>query len=199
MKEDILEQLVDDWLRFQGYFTLHNVKFKPNQSWHRYNARLHSVPSDIDVIGYHPGKNGTERVLVCTCKSYENGFNPNDWSGAVLNPSTIRSGVPAWKKFHELGDDIWSRAFREQVEKVTGQTDFTYIVAVTRLSGRFACPLDFTECEEFIERIGNNRLRILTLDNILTDIWPDIGRQTESSQLASTLRLLKASNWRPNR
>jgi hypothetical protein len=27
MKEDILEQLVDDYLMFNGFFTLHNVKF----------------------------------------------------------------------------------------------------------------------------------------------------------------------------
>jgi hypothetical protein len=29
MKEDILEQLVDDYLKFNGFFTVHNVKFKP--------------------------------------------------------------------------------------------------------------------------------------------------------------------------
>ena len=29
MKEDILEQLVDDYLKFNGFFTLHNVKFQP--------------------------------------------------------------------------------------------------------------------------------------------------------------------------
>ena len=29
MKEDILEQLVDDYLKFNGFFTVHNVKFQP--------------------------------------------------------------------------------------------------------------------------------------------------------------------------
>ena len=29
MKEDILEQLVDDYLQTKGYFTRHNIKFKP--------------------------------------------------------------------------------------------------------------------------------------------------------------------------
>ncbi len=32
MKEDILEQLVDDYLQMRGYFTRHNVKFKPRTS-----------------------------------------------------------------------------------------------------------------------------------------------------------------------
>jgi len=31
MKEDILEQLVDDYLQLSGFFTIHNVKFRPAQ------------------------------------------------------------------------------------------------------------------------------------------------------------------------
>jgi len=31
MKEDILEQLVDDYLKFNGYFTAHNVKFQQHK------------------------------------------------------------------------------------------------------------------------------------------------------------------------
>jgi hypothetical protein len=30
MKEDVLEQIVDDYLQFKGYFTTHNVRFKPD-------------------------------------------------------------------------------------------------------------------------------------------------------------------------
>jgi len=30
VKEDILEQIVDDYLQFNGYFTTHNVRFKPD-------------------------------------------------------------------------------------------------------------------------------------------------------------------------
>jgi hypothetical protein len=29
MKEDLLEQLVDDYLKFNGFFGAHNVKFQP--------------------------------------------------------------------------------------------------------------------------------------------------------------------------
>jgi hypothetical protein len=29
VKEDVLEQIVDDYLQFQGYFTTHNVRFRP--------------------------------------------------------------------------------------------------------------------------------------------------------------------------
>jgi len=29
MKEDVLEQIVDDYPQMQGYFTAHNVRFNP--------------------------------------------------------------------------------------------------------------------------------------------------------------------------
>ncbi len=29
MKEDVLEQVVDDYLKFKGSFTTHNVRFRP--------------------------------------------------------------------------------------------------------------------------------------------------------------------------
>ena len=32
MKEDILEQLVDDLPEVRGFFTVHNVKFQPDRS-----------------------------------------------------------------------------------------------------------------------------------------------------------------------
>ncbi len=75
MKEDILEQLVDDYLQSQGYFTRHNIKFRPRKEHSEFNSRTDSNHSDIDVIGLNsekeqPGKsNGSklqelaERVL----------------------------------------------------------------------------------------------------------------------------------------
>ena len=40
MKEDILEQIVDDYLQFKGYFTTHNVRFKPDPAHPDYVADL---------------------------------------------------------------------------------------------------------------------------------------------------------------
>jgi hypothetical protein len=51
MKEDILEQIVDDYLQACGYFTRHNVKFRPRDDRPDFSARADSVASDIDVIG----------------------------------------------------------------------------------------------------------------------------------------------------
>jgi len=54
MKEDILEQLVDDWLQCRGYFTRHNLKFKPRRDRKDFEQRQDSVPSDIDVLAINP-------------------------------------------------------------------------------------------------------------------------------------------------
>jgi hypothetical protein len=73
MKEDVLEQIVDDYLQMQGYFTTHNVRFTPPKDQH-YVPQVESVPSDIDVVGLHPLHTGASRVMVVSCKSWQSGF-----------------------------------------------------------------------------------------------------------------------------
>jgi hypothetical protein len=75
MKEDVLEQIVDDYLQFKGYFTTHNVRFKPRLDHADYVGDQDRVPSDVDVVGYHPGLTGVARVMVVTCKAWQTGFN----------------------------------------------------------------------------------------------------------------------------
>lgn len=70
MKEDILEQLVDDYLQLKGYFTIHNVKFRPAQDDAAYVTNQDTVHSDVDIVGFHPLLNGPDRVWVASCKSW---------------------------------------------------------------------------------------------------------------------------------
>ncbi len=56
MKEDVLEQIVDDYLKFQGYFTIHNVGFKPRADHEDFVKSDDVVPSDVDVGGLSPGQ-----------------------------------------------------------------------------------------------------------------------------------------------
>jgi hypothetical protein len=69
---------VDDYLKFNGFFTVHNVKFKPATIHPDYSKANDSVASDVDVIGFHPMREGTERVWVVGCKSWQIGFDPKD-------------------------------------------------------------------------------------------------------------------------
>jgi hypothetical protein len=73
MKEDVLEQIVDDYLQMQGYFTTHNVRLNPPKDEY-YVTRDDSVSSDIDVVGLHPRRTGADRVMVVSCKSWQSGY-----------------------------------------------------------------------------------------------------------------------------
>lgn len=126
MKEDILEQLVDEYLQHKGYFTTHNVKFRPNKSHADYNSKQDSVHSDIDVLAYNPTLEGPERVLVVNCKSWQNGLNIKS-KLSEFEQNKIVSGREAWRGFRELLNPKWSEAFREKVYEASGSRVFTHV------------------------------------------------------------------------
>src|ERR1700735_1431467 len=74
MKEDVLEQMVDDYLQLQGYFTPQKGRFNPPKD-QDYVTRDESVPSDIDVVGLHPLRTGADRVIVVSCESWQSGLD----------------------------------------------------------------------------------------------------------------------------
>jgi hypothetical protein len=134
VKEDVLEQIVDDYLQFEGYFTIHNVRFRPRADHPEYRGADDSVPSDVDVVGYHPTKAGRSRVIVVSCKSWQGGFDATaklaELRGEKKNPKRA-----TWRHFRELWIPKWSEAFRQAIFARTGQSDFDYRIAVTRLKG----------------------------------------------------------------
>ena len=91
MNEDILEQILEDWLIHKGYFVQHNAKFRPRKDHPDYERNKDSNHSDIDVIGFHPKLEGNSKVLVVTCKSWQSGFNPSSELDAIKNDK-IRRG-----------------------------------------------------------------------------------------------------------
>ena len=134
MKEDVLEQIVDDYLKFNGYFTTHNVGFRPRADHPEYVSAQDSVFSDVDVVGLHPRRRGVTRVFVVSCKAWQAGFDASaklaELRGEKKNPKRA-----TWRHFRELWVPKWSEAFRTKIAELTGATNFTYRVAVTRLRG----------------------------------------------------------------
>ncbi len=120
MKEDVLEQIVDDYLQMQGYFTTHNVRFNPPKDEH-YVTRDDSVPSDIDVVGLHHRRTGVDRVMIVSCKSWQSGF------AATMILAQLRGESKNPKR---------RAGFRHRIEEITGEITFTYRLAVTRLQRR---------------------------------------------------------------
>ena len=123
-KEDILEQIVEEYLIHRGYFVRHNIKFLPRKDHPDYVANQDSNHSDIDVLGFNPKLQGPERIMAVSCKSWQAGFNPQQKISQIQD-NKIVSGRPAWKGFRELVVPKWSQAFRDAVFHETGETRFT--------------------------------------------------------------------------
>ena len=193
MKEDILEQIVDEYLMHQGYFTMHNVKFKPAPDDPDYQSRTDSVASDIDVIAYHPRRDGPDRVIVVSCKSWQAGFDAratldriekDKWSG----------GREEWKKYRELCKPKWSRAFMAAVEQVTGTRNFTYWTAVTNLTAPADRPL-WEQNAVFRQAIEGNPIELVSFADMLDGVWAELSRTPAATELGRMIQLMKASKW----
>jgi len=189
MKEDILEQVVDDYLQAKGYFTRHNVKFRPRSDHPDFVSKEDSVPSDIDVIGFNPHCRGRSRVWVVSCKSWQSGFNVASKLSELEN-NKIRSGRESWKAFRELMIPKWSEAFCEAIFRETGSRSFTYITAVTRLSGS---RVEWEKNKKFHKALRGNHIRLLSLSEMVSEILPSITKTPSSSDFGRTLQLLKSS------
>lgn len=191
MKEDILEQLVDEYLQHLGYFTRHNIRFKPRVDHAEFVGGQDSNHSDIDVIGINPNLQGPERVMVVSCKSWQDGFNPKSWTSKI-ETNKIVSGKQAWRKFRELANDKWAEAFLDKVKEISGTDSFTYVTAVTAIKG----PKEAWENHPpFLARLRGNRIKVLTFGDMLETLYPTITTTQASSTIGRILQLMKAAGW----
>ena len=189
VKEDVLEQIVDDYLQMQGYFTIHNVRFRPTPDQEGYEAALDSVPSDVDVVGFHPGLRGHKRVVVVSCKAWQTGFYA-DRLLAQLRGEAPNPKRPRWLNFRELWSPKWADAFIREVELRTGSSQFTYFLAVTRVIG------DTTAWEEdsvITRNLRGNPFRFLSLEEMWARVLETVTTTPAASEMGRLAQLLKAA------
>jgi len=194
VKEDILEQLVDEYLQHKGYFTRHNIKFKPSENHPDFEKKKDVVASDIDVIGIDPNRRGVDRVVAVSCKSWQSGFNPSSKISEIEGNKTV-SGREAWKGFREITKEKWTSAFIDKIEEISGTRKFTYVTAVTVVKGD---RLVWETYEPFRKILQGNPVKILAFSDILDDLLPDLDTTPASSEVGRVLQLFKASGWLGN-
>ena len=195
MKEDVLEQVVDDYLMHKGYFTRHNIRFKPSSDHIDFVQRADAVASDIDVLGINPCLQGNERVAVISCKAWQSGFDPAA-KVAEIAGNKIRSGREVWKGFRELCQPKWSEAFLGKIEATTGTRNFTYYTVVTRLLNAKARS-QWEDNPAFRAALGGNPIRILTFAEMLNFLWQELTTTPAASEIGRAIQLMKAAGWRP--
>ncbi len=176
-KEDILEQIAEEYLLHEGYFVRHNLKFLPRRDHPEFESQQDSNHSDIDVIGFHPKRTGPERVVVISCKSWQGGFDPAAELRAIQDNRVV-SGRERWRAFRELVKPKWSEAFMAAVLHASGERSFTYVLAVTKVVGDKS---KWERHQPFLDAIGGNPIQILDLRTMLSRIAPQL-----STTLAST-------------
>jgi hypothetical protein len=189
VKEDILEQLVDDYLQSEGYFTRHNIKFRPRRDHPDFDSKKDSNHSDIDVIGIHPKKEGPARVAVVSCKSWQGGFRVKT-KIEEIEKNKIVSGREAWQAFRELTRPKWSEAFIDAIETATGSREFTYYLAVTAVLGNRR---DWEQYPPFIQAMAGNPIRMIDLTEMLERIKNMSTTTVASSTIGRVLQLMRAA------
>lgn len=214
MKEDILEQMVDDWLlRQSGTFTKHNLKYKPIHTDAGFDSHSDAVNSDIDVLAVHLDKSGVERVRVISCKSYQNGFNPEHWFHllsleGVAGKQKKVSGKEAWKHHRELCIPKWGKALARRVKEETLDANFTWTLVVTKIVGDNAekWEKEFVNNPIFIKNLKLNKqsqvkIEIKTVKELVEDylktLNPDGAKKNttlESTQFGRLLQVLTAAD-----
>jgi hypothetical protein len=188
-KEDILEQLVEEYLIHRGYFVRHNVKFLPRRDHPDFIGNQDSNHSDIDVLAYNPKLDGSQRVWAVSCKSWQSGFDP-EVKLSQIEQNRIVSGREAWKGFRELISPKWSEAFVAAVTAATGTSQFTYVTAVTKLIGS-AEPWE--KNPGFAKAMQNNPIRVITLMEMLREVFGEISTTVAGTELGRTLQLFRAA------
>lgn len=179
----------------KGYFTRHNIRFKPDSSHVDFEGRQDSVSSDIDVIAVNPRRSDAERVLVLSCKAWQAGFDPAG-KIAEIEGNKIVSGRDAWRGFRELHSPKWAEAFINEIERCTGQRTFTYFTVVTALRNEQTRAM-WEDHPGFRDRLEGNAVRILTLGEMLNYLWVELTKAPAASEIGRAIQLMKAAKWSP--
>lgn len=193
MTEDVLEQVVDDWLRRSGYFTRTNVRFGPVIGDLGYSSREHNQQSDLDVLAVKPTKRGPQRVLAVSCKAMQAGFSPNRWLEAA-DADRKYNGKDARKHLRELWDPVWAAALRRRVFELTGARQFTYALAVTRVGRGGTTDTSCWMGHDLVRsNLAGNPSEVLTFGRMWSELRQDVKEQIEPSHVGRLAQLVKAS------
>jgi hypothetical protein len=202
MKEDILEQITEDWLiSKQSSFTKTNVKFKPDTSHKQYKSKEDNNYSDIDIMAVHLDKEGVERVSVVSCKSWQSGFDPKIWVDRLTdieNHAYNGGKIKNWKFFRELVMPKWTNAFVNKVEAETFSKSFTYYVAVTKLNNSQGKRL-FENCSLFKKNFANEgaevKIKLISFKEMFSNFFQRNNKHTlEPTIVGRLLQVIKASD-----
>jgi len=214
MKEDILEQIAEDFYSKKvGYFTKHNIKYRPSDKELDYTAKFDSVHSDIDLIIIDAHKR--KKIITVSCKSWQGGFNISKFKNTLenaLNNQPIKTigKRDDWCAFRELCIHSWTNSFLEILRNelnvvATQEIELEYVILCTKITkGSLKHKSDFENSEAikkyFKQKKVNLRLKVITIDEMIAEILKIMNEKdtpyVENTHLSRTLQLMIASGMR---
>ena len=88
----------------------------------------------------------------------------------------------------------WADGLIAEIERLTGSTEFTYVSAVTKLRGDASI---WEQNRTFSNNLRENPIKILTLQEMLSDLYSKTKTTVASSEVGRLLQVIKASGWKP--
>lgn len=188
MKEDVLEQIVEDHLQLAGYFTMHNIRFGPRTDHPDYIKKQDSVTSDVDVVGVHPLRNGIDRVIVVSCKAWQSGFDATAKLEQLRKNKKV-SGRDAWRFFREL----WIRNGRRHAS--TESRGLLANAPSTTASPSPACVVTSPHSRTILRSAPTPGCSIgfLTLEEMWTSMQDQLTTTPAPSEIGRLAQLLRAA------
>ena len=210
MKEDILEQLIEDWyVTKSGWFVKHNIKYRPDKRHADYDIQKDSVHSDIDILAFSPKETNPNNVHIISCKSWQDGLDLKNLYETINSEAKYNDkNQPGfqkreeWKKFRELVSDKWIAAFVNKIEEETGQRSFTYKIAVTKLKNKDTYLDKIVNNKKVQKRFDDNnakiKIEIIELQDIIKQTITRLDNKKttvlEMTEIGRFLQLIKAAN-----
>ncbi|MEN8839558.1 MAG: hypothetical protein ABF288_00400 [Octadecabacter sp.] len=188
-KEDILEQVVGEYLLSKGYFVRHNIKFRPRLDHPDRISDKDSNHSDIDVLGFNPKKTGPKRVIAVSCKSWQSGFRVATKIDELEKNKKV-SGRQAWHAFRELMVPKWSEAFIDAIYEETGTRNFTYVTAVSKIKGE---KKDWETYAPFKSALAGNPVTMWSFEDMVTELNSNKSTTLAGTEVGRLLQLFRAA------
>lgn len=143
----------------------------------------------MDVVGYHPTVLGAQRVMVVSCKAWQSGFDA-DAKLAELREEKKNPKRSTWRQFRELWVPKWSEAFRQAIFDLTGESEFAYRIAVTRLRGNSNA---WAEDKTISTNLSSCSIGFLTLKEMWSAMLHELTTTPAPSETGRLAQLLKAA------
>lgn len=186
MINDVLEQMAEDYFRYLGYFTQHNIKYRPDK-----NGPAYAVNSDIDIVGVHPKKKGIDRVIVASCKSWHGGLHITRDLERISNKKNKYHSRQS-RTYRELVMPIWSVALKKKIKDLTGQSSFTFFMVCSHFNKE---KRKLWENNDFFRKnLKGCAIKLLDMETMVKDVWGTVESITPAhDELSRLLQMIRHS------